>query len=496
MSSKRLSGMLWVCLGALLGLSGQFCSSQCDSNGTSTCSYTGLNGNCTIYIDRASPAAPPTIYARHGSTVRVLVINSSPFEQLSMDFSSAKAVVPTDSFQAFMSGQSGTLQKLSIVDLSQFRLGGEAGPENALDNISHDQARIYSDFDLGTFFPDLAQVITANIPITACGDALAHAKPDQNKPQSAPNPWYNLDDWKEATLKKIGSDPNGNLVTVKDVTTSLHKIDSEIGDVSKQIAALPADDQAKLKPKLDLVNQNQSTLYARTELVTWVSQLAKGASQTFLLTDIPHSAGDWIQATWNLNAINTGAPVAKRAATTPYKPAQPGDAILSPTPKQSVLAVTVQYQSVPRLEFSTGLMVPALPFHSYAVAATASNGAVTGNVVQESKTFTVVPLALVNLTVWQGIAGRQPVAGSLSFGTGYNPATSNVEFGVGGSFSWKSLQFGVLADIGRDLQLAGGFTVGEQLPASNPPKPLTTTTWGVKPAFSLSVRIPITGASK
>ena len=42
-----------------------------------------------------------------------------------------------------------------------------------------------------------------------------------------------------------------------------------------------------------------------------------------------------------------------------------------------------------------------------------------------------------------------------------------------------------LADIGRDIQLAGCFSVGQSLPASNPPKPLTVTGWFVKPAIAL-----------
>lgn len=490
---RRGSVMVAVYLGALFCLSGQYCSSQCDPVGTTTCSYTGLNGNCTIYIDRATPAAPPTTYARHGSIVTVSVVNLSPFEQLSMDFSSAKAVIPTDSFQAFMSGQSGTLQKLSIIDLSQGRdvsLLSTSGPGDELTAISKKQSSIYSAYDLSTFFPVLAQVLTPNVPLSACQDAAAA------DPPAGPNPWYNLEGWKNSVRSQIGSDPGGKPLDPSGVSNTLSNIDVEISNVMQHVSALSSDAQAKLKPQVDIVNQNQMALRARTDLLGWIAQLKKNDPQSYPLMDVSQSGSDWIQATWNLNATNTAAAVAKRLATVPYKPAQAGDLILSPAPKQSLVAVTVQYQSTPRLEFSTGLMVPTLPFHSYAVAATAINGTITGNVVQESKTFTVVPLALVNVSVWQGIAGRQPVAGFLSLGTGYNPATSNVEFGVGGSFSWKSLQFGALADIGRDLQLAGGFTVGETLPASNPPKPLTTTVWGVKPAFSLSVRIPITGASK
>jgi hypothetical protein len=140
--------------------------------------------------------------------------------------------------------------------------------------------------------------------------------------------------------------------------------------------------------------------------------------------------------------------------------------------------------------------VPLLPFHSYSAAAVAKNGVVTGNVVQQMLTYTVVPLVLVNTVLKQSIVREQPVAFFATVGVGYNPATSSVEFSVGPSFSWRSIMISCLADIGRDTQLAGGFTVGQALPASNPPKPLTTTVWSVKPAIALSVRIPLGGASK
>ena len=501
MFRRRVSRIAFAFLCAFAALSGQYCSAQCDSPEASTCSYTGLNRGCTIVIDRASPSTPPMIYARHGSAITVKVINVSPFEQLSVDFSSAKAVIPTDSFQSFMSGPSGTLQKLSVIDISQSRSGTPQGLspqagdiEDRLTKISKEQLDVYADYDVSKFFPVLAQVMTASIPSSACQDALAYAhQKAPSNPPLAPNPWYNLEHWKKAVQKQIGSDALGNNVDPVDATTKIQALDVRISVVLKDFAALSASEQTIVKPDLDGVTQNQLALKARTDLLTWVSDLAKGAPQSFPLTDISPNGNDWIQVTWNLNAANTAAPIAKRLATQPYKPAQPSDVILSPVPKQSVIAVTAQYQSAPHLEFSTGLMVPIRPYHSYAVASTASNGAITGNVVQESLTYTVVPLALVNVPIRQGIVKEQPVAAFASVGVGYNPATSAVEFGVGGIFSWRSMQIGFLADIGRDLQLSGGFHVGEILPVSNPPKPLTTTVWGVKPAMSLSVRIPIAG---
>jgi peptidoglycan/LPS O-acetylase OafA/YrhL len=163
--------------------------------------------------------------------------------------------------------------------------------------------------------------------------------------------------------------------------------------------------------------------------------------------------------------------------------------------KQALATLTVQFQSNPRFEVSTGLMVPLTPYHSFSAAAVATNGTVTGNVVQVTRTYTVVPMVSTNILVKDFIAMHQRAAWFGSVDVGYNPATSSVEFGVGPSFSWKSLVLSGLADIGRDTQLAGGFTVGQALPANNPPKPLTTTVWSVKPAIGLSIRIPLGGAS-
>jgi hypothetical protein len=455
-----------------------------------------------VVIDRSFPSAPATLYTRRGSTIDVIVANPSPFEQLSLDFSSAKVVVPTDSFQALMSAQSGSLQKFSVIDLNPGRAGAfplsDADRVKVLlDGISADQSQIYGTTDLNAFLATLAPIIAASIPATACDDALAFSNGRAGSSGSVePNPWYNFVAWQKMAISKTALDPSNNQVDPTAVIQKLAALDSRIADATKSFSALTKDQQTILQPNLDTVNQNQTTLRVRTDLVQWIIGLGAQTQMTFKLTDHPSSPGDWTQATWNLNAVNTASIVAKRITASPYKPAQPTDSLISPPTKNAIAAITAQFQSIPRVEFSGGIMVPARPFHSYASAAVSSGGVVTGNIVQESLTYTVVPVALVDFALKQGIVHRQPVAGFVSLGTGYNPATSTVEFGVGGAFSWKSLQLGILADIGRDMQLSGGFYVGQPLPASNPPKPLTSTVWSVKPAVSLSVRIPITGAAK
>jgi hypothetical protein len=135
------------------------------------------------------------------------------------------------------------------------------------------------------------------------------------------------------------------------------------------------------------------------------------------------------------------------------------------------------------------------PYHSYASAEAAANGSVTGYVVQESLTYTVIPVAQLNFVAADWVAHRQRAAFFATIAVGYNPATSNVEFGVGPSISWKSLVFSGLADIGRDTKLTDGFTVGQSLGNSSSVKPLTSTVWVLKPAVGISVRIPLGSSS-
>ena len=179
----RLSvrGHLWPpCCILMLSLAAESAHAQCkDPSTADTCSYTGLNGGCTITVDRARPASPPTIYARRGSKITINVINPSPFETLSLDFASAKIVIQTDAFQALMSGQSGSLQKLgALASVSKVPIPGAVGfveteeqklarLTNSLAAISVSQRSLLSRFDISSLIPQLAKILQPPPP-TAC----------------------------------------------------------------------------------------------------------------------------------------------------------------------------------------------------------------------------------------------------------------------------------------------------------------------------------------
>ena len=195
--------------------------------------------------------------------------------------------------------------------------------------------------------------------------------------------------------------------------------------------------------------------------------------------------------TWVLNYSNKLLPIAKRVAADALKPedALYFSGIADAPNKQPIVTLTVQFQSTSRVELSTGLMAPFTPYHSYAKGSDASGNAI----VQETTTYVVVPMAFVNYRVAEWPTQRQASAFFFTGGIGVNSSTKAVEFGAGATYSYRSFAVSMLFDIGRDTQLGGGLIPGGSLGKySTPP---TTTTWGVKPAAAISIRIPLGSGS-
>jgi hypothetical protein len=188
--------------------------------------------------------------------------------------------------------------------------------------------------------------------------------------------------------------------------------------------------------------------------------------------------------------------VAKQVAGDTY--VGPNQALLAglatPPAKQTITAVTLQFQAAYRLEVSTGFLVPVTPYHTYTAAQSYTASA---PVVQENKIYTVVPDVSFHILLKDGIAHRQRVALFATGAIGYTPASTSVALAGGPSFSWRSLIVSFLADVGRDSQLTGGYTVGGSLGTSTTPAtaPQTKNVWNVKFAPGISVRIPLGTAS-
>lgn len=459
------------------------------------CSFTAVNGSCTITVDRLNPATPPTIYARRGSVITVRVAHPTQFETLTLDAKSTTTVLSPDTFATGFASISANIAKLSV-----------AGPSFTAQSL-----------DGGTTIADRQDAILKSIqaknPLGLAKGALAQIslvlQPPPGdvcfEPPSQSVAWLSFDEWK----KSVDSGLSAGLHEVSD----LGNFEKKSNDLDKAIDAVASSASAKdprVADYLKKLGKNQDTLKSAidglkqislrlTLLMTQVDTLAKPGKDPFFIQDLQSNDKNYQTEQWALNYTNKLSAPAKRAAAATFVDDNSSAlAGLTDTPnKTAILTLTVQYQSSPRFEVSTGVMVPVRPFHSYAAAAQATNGAVTANVVQETLTYTVVPMASVNTLIGRDLVVKQQrVAFFGTVAVGYNPASSSVEFGVGPSFSWRSIMISGLADIGRDTQLAGGFTVGQTLAVSNPAKPLTTTRWSAKGAVALSVRIPLGGSGK
>lgn len=456
------------------------------------CSYTGLNGDCTITIDRLNPITPPTVYAKPDAKIKVVVINPSPYENLSLDWKSTTAAVPPDSFSTVFSALTGTLGKFSAVEPRG------AGVARGAAEISKDQQRILKEIQgpLITAKPalELIKEVLEPPPLGVCS-----TDPAKVQKWLDPDSWKN--DVKPVLQKAIGEAAQSEAAHS---TADVQKEVTALGNEIQTLVTASASDLAALNLNqltlVDAMGQRKdlgARLAALLGAVDLIPSPAVGLKSIPEIVEFPSKDKTYQSQVWVLNYANKLAPVVKKVSgqSSTSDAASLGGLADAPT-KQALVAVTVQFQSPPHVEVSTGLMVPLAPYHSYSTAAVATNGTITGSVVQETRTYTVVPMVSVNVLIKDFIAKQQRAAWFGSVAVGYNPATSSVEFGVGPSFSWRSIMFSGFMDIGRDTQLSGGFTVGQSLPASNPPKPLTTTVWSVKPAAVLSIRIPLGGTSK
>jgi hypothetical protein len=451
------------------------------------CSFTALNRrSCNVIIDRLQPTNPPTIYAAHNTEITVYVGDLSSFETLYLDWKSTTTSLPPDAFATIFAGVSGLAGRITVLDNNQ-RFVSPLSPE-----ISKKQKKLLDDI----------QALQQSHPISAAKPTLEKIKqvlqpvpgdvcwrPDINQP------WVKPTDWKASVIE--------NLTKTIPTAVELDPLKTRLSDLKDEIAALTGISAADLKTLND--NQDIATKaldYWKVlqDLLDTIREQVRERVDTTRVTQAIHDAQpkdkNYQTQVWTLEYTNKLASAAKRAAADSYKPPTAlGDMIDVPT-KVPIATITVQYQQPTRVEVSTGLMVPMKPYHSYAAAEVAANGSVTGNVVQETLTYTVVPVALVNIPAkdWSTPPQRTALFGTTA--VGYNAASSAVEFGAGLSFSWRSIVISGLADIGRDTRLAGGFAVGQPLSATNPAKPLTTVVWGFKPAAALSVRIPLGGAGK
>jgi hypothetical protein len=446
-------------------------------------------------------ATPPTIYARRGSVITVVVAHPSPFETLTLDEQSIKSTPPADSFQSVGPALTGALGKLSFVVIPHGGLA-LALPQVTVQHIQDEQKAVLNDLAKASTPLQLADyTVAVNYalgrikialqppPGNVCGLPAANAMPWLN-----PVAWKaDMDDHLQTAIEEL--DPE----SIRDEIASIDADIEALGGVDPSSIDTLNKNQATLKAGLAILQQAKDKLQALKDFIDNkipdVGSPLPAANST--IVDSLYLSGDRNDQleTWALNSQNILAAPAKQFAAA--APADPFSALISaadittPPAKTAVITITVQYMTAPKFEVSSGVMVPTTPFHSYAAAASSADASKT--VVQQSLTYTVVPTANVNFLIKEFMT-RQRAALFETTAVGYNPATSAVEFGEGLTFSWKSIEFSALADIGRDTNLAKGFAVNGTLPSASS-KPGTTTVWGVRPAFAISIRLPLGGGS-
>jgi hypothetical protein len=503
MPALRKSPVLWIlALSAIPGAQSQ--TPACTAPVATTCSSTAMNNDCTVGIDRLRAVTPPTINVHRGSVITLSITDTTPFEQLSLDLKSATAQVPADQWQAAFTALSPIAQKLMVA--VPFEAHGITG--DTVDKIKTDQvalaialARTYQNAAIALA---LIKSATQAPPTDICSAA--------DDPSS---PWLHTAVWKTAVQAALSE---ALKVYVADGSSSFNTTiaTAAIADLATRIAVA-----APSKADSDALTANQTSL---TSTVTGIkAALAKLALVKKVIDDpfiaplttptiktitdlkarkdsksnklVLDDRND-LNEQWTLNFVNTFAPKILAALSDPTDPFSSSVADLKATPpaKNALLTITALYQTPPHLEVAAGLMIPMRPFHSYASSGVSSSGAITNYVVQETRTYTVVPVAEFNIVLHDFLSHGSRAAFFATIATGYNPTSSAVEFGVGPSFGWKSMLFSGLVDFGRDTELSGGFSVGQSLGASGSSiKPTTSIVWKAKPAAGISVRIPLPG---
>jgi hypothetical protein len=251
---RRLCLALILLATCLPPTNAQSCS-DVDYGKVKACSLTGVNGSCTIIVDRMRAATPPTVYVRRGSTVTLKVINPSSLEKLELDETSINTQIPIDSVQA--------LAPL-LTQLGQFALPlqqpiGAFVTENFAPLGRNPPTDSESFEEIQKEQSELSDKIRADVTLnpailTQLADALAVLRALLVPPLDACNP---NSDWRLAlakfanvpseltavqnAIKDLAGEPvtgvGGAGVRLADDTTALAKIQAKVDQFSSGMAA-------------------------------------------------------------------------------------------------------------------------------------------------------------------------------------------------------------------------------------------------------------------
>jgi hypothetical protein len=429
-----------------------------------------------------NPSTPPTIYVRPACSVYVVVQNPYPIERLTLDWKSSTVVIPPDTFQRAFTALSPNLGAITVLGgggRAKFNCEDTPAGCTTAQTIMEAQKRLGDIHPFTDIKPQVEQIKLALLPPP--GGSVHRGKPWEDTAAWQKETYDALE--KEVDLLQKVQDKKAKLAANIATLEKAASTDTEKKDVEQMMK-----NQKVLDSNID---DPAAKIKALAEGLNSIAMSTNGIDGNATITDTAPDDKNYQNETWVLNYSNKLLPTAKRVAADALKPEDAiyFSGIADAQNKQPIITLTVQFQSTSRIELSTGLMVPFWPYHAYAKGSDAN-----GNpIVQETTTYVVVPMAFVNYRVAEWPTRNQSSALFFTGGAGVNSSTKAVEFSAGATYSYRSFAVSMLFDIGRDTQLGGGLTPGGSLGKYSAPP--TTTTWGVKPAAAVSIRIPLGGGS-
>ncbi len=518
----------------------------------STCSFTSINDNCQVNVDRTNAISSPTIYMKPGAKLKVVVYNVSPFETLTLDLTSLTAALRPDAIQTVFNSLTPNASKATGLTIQTFpllRLAAGPPPAQSLDDLLksertafYAQNHVIDETDASLVLQQIGLV--AQAPTSQSCFLTVDTTTDE-----FPNPWFQTDAWKAVVVQRLKIASDGTAKTAADILADAQPVQDQINGIADSVQQWndytdpnrsgfhkldPADRQ-----KLDTANQNLNTLKvqqfalvgdqkhpgkitirgdngdanheqdrlnALSGAIASISTAPTNSAQTpagtqnsvnQFVINVPNSGKAFnVSGVWALNYTNvlSNAITQVTQATFPPQGGTLGASYVqlgSPATKTQAMSITIQSTNREWVEASAGFVVPWRAYHSYTAAAQASGGSVVNNVVQQTLTHTVVPAAFVNINLLEIPNRRGSWAFFLTPFVGYNNTTSAVETGIGPSISWRSIELNLMADYANDTYLSGGFTVGQSLGASNPASPLTANAYSWRFAPGISIRVPL-----
>lgn len=498
------------------------------------CRLAVLNRDCTLYIDRRNPIAPSSIIVGHRHKVTIVVSNPSFLETLQLDPKSGSSAPPPDLSSSSFSSLTGTLSSIVLPDAPPMKetLAASDQSQNGSANTGANySARIQNKsaiankseppkapekpvVPLDKFNELLGQQNGLSQEINSAKKNLKATLQDPSllitlgklrtavaKPVSIENP----SDWKQSVLNSLQNTLR-SLPNPEEATSLAQRLQTLTTSLATMLPADANGGVAIDKDHLALLNANQTTLNsAYAQINTTITNLRLVLNQMIAaiqnqptaqpqlyatITDPGESEHDVESVVWNLDAVvplsDSLSPIESMDKVGDSFSSSLG--LIGKAPAlNTILGISVTFKRAPFAEVSSGVLFPAMPYHTYS-AATNSSGTTA---VVKTPVWTVVPDAVLNFRIGPERAIQETrFAPMFSTAAGYSTSTSSAVFGLGPSFAIGPVVINMLAVASPDARLTGGFAAGSSL-ATGATAPATHTSWSVKPSIGISIHLPL-----